>query len=97
MPLTHGISPFVFDFSDSQYNLGENTADWLGSEDDPLKGFSWCGGSDRHTTGLLLWSQPFKATLPNGEEVSYSFQTAPSCSKLSKPCTHYLIESLFRF
>ncbi|XP_073950970.1 atlastin-like [Choristoneura fumiferana] len=47
----------------------EGSGDWLGSEDEPLRGFSWRGGSKRDTTGLLLWSQPFKATLSNGEKV----------------------------
>ncbi|KAG7297694.1 hypothetical protein JYU34_018412 [Plutella xylostella] len=51
------------------YTLGESGGDWLGSEDDPLQGFAWRGGSERETTGLLLWSQPFKATLPSGEKV----------------------------
>ncbi|XP_041970026.1 atlastin-like [Aricia agestis] len=45
------------------------TGEWLGSEEEPLRGFSWRGGSERDTTGLLLWSQPFKATLDNGEKV----------------------------
>lgn len=53
-----------------QYNL-EASGDWLGSEDEPLQGFSWRGGSARNTTGLLLWSQPFKATLSNGDKVAY--------------------------
>ncbi|XP_048486326.1 atlastin [Plutella xylostella] len=51
------------------YTLGKSGGDWLGSEDDPLQGFAWRGGSERETTGLLLWSQPFKATLPSGEKV----------------------------
>lgn len=36
---------------------GEKTADWLG--DGPLKGFSWKGGSERDTNGILIWSKPF--------------------------------------
>ncbi|CAH2044857.1 unnamed protein product, partial [Iphiclides podalirius] len=52
------------------YELKLDNDDWLGAEDQPLKGFSWRGGAERHTTGLLIWSQPFKATLDNGEEVA---------------------------
>ena len=48
----------------------EGSSDWMGGEDDPLTGFSWRGGSERETTGILMWSKPFMATLPeSGEEV----------------------------
>uniref|UniRef100_T1H2D5 GB1/RHD3-type G domain-containing protein n=1 Tax=Megaselia scalaris TaxID=36166 RepID=T1H2D5_MEGSC len=33
--------------------------DWLGDEDKPLEGFSWRGGSERDTTGILMWSEIF--------------------------------------
>ncbi|KPJ17047.1 Atlastin [Papilio machaon] len=52
------------------YVLNSKDENWLGPEDEPLQGFGWRGGSERHTTGLLLWSQPFKATLENGEKVA---------------------------
>lgn len=45
--------------------------DWLGPEDVPLEGFSWRGGSERETTGILMWSEIFLTTLPNGEKVSF--------------------------
>uniref|UniRef100_K1QDH5 Atlastin-1 n=1 Tax=Magallana gigas TaxID=29159 RepID=K1QDH5_MAGGI len=32
--------------------------DWL-SEDDKIEGFEWRGGSDRVTSGILIWSEPF--------------------------------------
>jgi atlastin len=41
----------------------------LGREDEPLKGFDWRGGATRHTTGMIMWSEPFVLTLPDGEEV----------------------------
>ncbi|KAI8438910.1 hypothetical protein MSG28_011238 [Choristoneura fumiferana] len=44
--------------------------DWLGGEEEPLRGFSWRGGSARETTGIVLWSQPFPVTLPTGEKVA---------------------------
>ncbi|WAR20182.1 ATLA2-like protein [Mya arenaria] len=34
------------------------------------QGFSWRGGSERETTGILLWSEPFCITLPSGEQVA---------------------------
>jgi len=45
--------------------------EWIGREDEPLTGFSWRGGIERDTTGILMWSKPFVTTLPStGEEVS---------------------------
>ncbi len=43
----------------------------MGDSEEPLVGFSWRSGSERETTGILMWSQPFLATLPSGEEVGY--------------------------
>lgn len=43
--------------------------DWLGGDEEPLQGFNWRGGSERDTTGILMWSEVFKATLDNGEKV----------------------------
>ncbi|XP_035449302.2 atlastin isoform X3 [Spodoptera frugiperda] len=44
--------------------------DWLGGDEEPLRGFNWRGGSERDTTGILMWSEIFKATLDNGEKVA---------------------------
>ncbi|XP_013190963.1 atlastin [Amyelois transitella] len=60
---------FFLRYMHHKYNLGETGDGWLGAVDEPLKGFPWRGGSERDTTGLHLWSQPFKATLDNGEKV----------------------------
>lgn len=32
---------------------------WIGGPDEPLKGFSWKSGSQRHTTGVVIWSDVF--------------------------------------
>ena len=42
---------------------------WIGEADESLSGFSWCGGSDRVTTGILMWSKVFQLYLPSGEKV----------------------------
>ena len=47
----------------------QGSPDWLGSDDSPLEGFTWRGGSERDTTGILLWSEPFFCRMRNGEEV----------------------------
>jgi len=48
----------------------QGVADWLGPDNAPLDGFSWRGGSERDTTGILMWSEVFLADLPSGEKVS---------------------------
>ncbi|CAH0594472.1 unnamed protein product [Chrysodeixis includens] len=60
---------FFLRYLDKTYNNGDDNSEWLGAPDEPLKGFTWRGGSERHTTGIHLWSQPFKASLPTGEKV----------------------------
>ena len=49
---------------------GEN---WLGSDDEPLTGFSWRGGSEPETTGIQLWSEVFPITRSDGTEVHALF------------------------
>ncbi|CAH0756655.1 unnamed protein product [Diatraea saccharalis] len=49
---------------------GGGGGDWLGGDEEPLEGFSWRGGSERDTTGILMWSEIFKATLDSGEKVA---------------------------
>lgn len=43
----------------------------MGEEDEELTGFSWRGGAERETTGVLLWNEPFISKLPSGEEVCF--------------------------
>ena len=43
---------------------------WVGLEEEPLTGFSWRGGIQRDTTGILMWSKPYIVPLPHtGEQV----------------------------
>lgn len=42
---------------------------WLESEP-RLVGFSWRGGSERDTNGILMWSEPFIVKDRNGEEIA---------------------------
>ena len=46
----------------------EGNEEWMGSEEEPLGGFSWRGGFERDTTGILMWSEPFITTLPSEKE-----------------------------
>lgn len=43
---------------------------WLGSSDTPLDGFSWKGGCERDTTGILMWSELFLTSLPGVGDVA---------------------------
>lgn len=60
---------FLLDFF-LRYLDREGAQDWIGGENEALKGFSWKGGSERDTTGILLWSKPYIKKLPNGEEIA---------------------------
>lgn len=60
---------FLLDFF-LRYMITQGNTDWMGSDDEPLEGFSWRGGSERDTTGILIWSEVFLTDLPNGEQVA---------------------------
>lgn len=61
---------FFLRYMNSQYNNNNETNSWLGEDNEPLSGFSWKGGSERDTTGILMWSKVFRGTLPDGEKVA---------------------------
>ncbi|KAL1444772.1 hypothetical protein MTO96_045413, partial [Rhipicephalus appendiculatus] len=56
-----------------RYMRSQGKENWLGHPDEPLKGFSWKHGVDRHTLGIHLWDEVFLATTPDGEEVAVLF------------------------
>ncbi|XP_060071840.1 atlastin-2-like [Ylistrum balloti] len=60
---------FLLDFF-LRYMNAKGHPDWLGGDDAPLTGFSWRGGSERETTGILMWSEPFICEIPSGEQVA---------------------------
>ncbi|XP_063915861.1 atlastin-like [Zophobas morio] len=43
---------------------------WLSVGDSKLTGFEWRSGKERHTVGILIWSEIFLAELPSGEEIA---------------------------
>ncbi|RZC36791.1 GBP domain containing protein [Asbolus verrucosus] len=54
-----------------EYKLKKtNVSNWLNSADGPISGFPWRGGSERHTIGILMWSEIFLSELPSGEEIA---------------------------
>ncbi|CAL8111521.1 unnamed protein product [Orchesella dallaii] len=60
---------FMLDFF-LRYLQSGGKGEWLGKDEEPLEGFSWRGGAERDTTGILLWSQVFRVQLPSGEEIA---------------------------
>ncbi|XP_011177697.1 atlastin [Zeugodacus cucurbitae] len=70
-------------------NVSDN--DWLGGDEEPLKGFSWRGGSKRDTTGILLWSDIFLYDYPTGEKVAIILmdtQGTFDCESTMKDCAN---------
>lgn len=49
---------------------GCGTTDWITDVNAPLKGFSWRGGCERDTTGILMWSEPFVVKIDADHEVA---------------------------
>ncbi|KAK3528155.1 hypothetical protein QTP86_023879 [Hemibagrus guttatus] len=48
----------------------KKSASWLGGNDEPLTGFTWRGGCERETTGILAWSEVFVVEKPDGTKVA---------------------------
>ena len=40
------------------------------SKSEELEGFHWCGGSERDTTGILIWSKVFTMRTESGQDVA---------------------------
>lgn len=59
---------FLLDFF-LRYLYARGSKNWIGDPDASLKGFPWKGGSERNTSGILMWSDPFEVPLPTGEKV----------------------------
>ncbi|KAG9510301.1 Atlastin-2 [Fragariocoptes setiger] len=50
-----------------KHNTDDN---WMGDKDQPLEGFSWRGGAQQETTGIVMWSEPFIIKNDKGQEMS---------------------------
>ncbi|XP_017140673.1 atlastin [Drosophila miranda] len=60
---------FFLRYMYSKY-VRHDVTDWLGDEAEPLSGFSWRGGSERDTTGILMWSDIFLHDYTNGDKIA---------------------------
>lgn len=47
----------------------QSTDSWIGGDEEPLTGFTWRGGCERETTGILAWSEVFVVEKPDGSKV----------------------------
>uniref|UniRef100_A0AAG5CQ62 GB1/RHD3-type G domain-containing protein n=1 Tax=Anopheles atroparvus TaxID=41427 RepID=A0AAG5CQ62_ANOAO len=61
---------FFLRYMYAKYMHHTSVIDWLGDESEPLSGFSWRGGSERDTTGILMWSDIFLHDRANGEKLA---------------------------
>lgn len=53
-----------------RYLQSNGDPSWIGQDDSELTGFSWRGGSERDTTGILMWSEVFTCTTSTGEKIA---------------------------
>ncbi|XP_034535359.1 atlastin-2-like isoform X2 [Notolabrus celidotus] len=60
---------FLLDFM-LRYMYKQSPDSWVGGEEDPLTGFTWRGGCERETTGILAWSEVFVVEKPDGCKVA---------------------------
>ncbi|KAF7649297.1 hypothetical protein LDENG_00143870 [Lucifuga dentata] len=60
---------FLLDFM-LRYMYNQSSSSWFGGEDEPLTGFTWRGGCERETTGILAWSEVFVVEKPDGCKVA---------------------------
>uniref|UniRef100_A0A8B9GR01 Atlastin GTPase 2 n=1 Tax=Astyanax mexicanus TaxID=7994 RepID=A0A8B9GR01_ASTMX len=60
---------FLLDFM-LRYMYNQTSDAWLGGTEEPLTGFTWRGGCERETTGILAWSEVFVVEKPDGNKVA---------------------------
>ncbi|TMS23737.1 Atlastin-2 [Larimichthys crocea] len=60
---------FLLDFM-LRFMYKQSAGSWVGGEEEPLTGFTWRGGCERETTGILAWSEVFVVEKPDGSKVA---------------------------
>uniref|UniRef100_A0A8C2XM07 Atlastin GTPase 2 n=1 Tax=Cyclopterus lumpus TaxID=8103 RepID=A0A8C2XM07_CYCLU len=61
---------FMLRFMYKQVTSAHSSDSWVGGEEEPLTGFTWRGGCERETTGILAWSEVFVVEKPDGCKVA---------------------------
>lgn len=61
---------YLYYVSEKQKSDEPIERDWLGKADEELRGFTWRGGQNPETTGILIWDDPIVIRRKGGEEVA---------------------------
>lgn len=72
-----------------QYMRNSTRDDWMADPSAKLEGFPWRGGSERATTGILMWPEVFVVTTTGGKKIAVLFldtQGTFDCSSTVKEC-----------
>lgn len=56
-----------------QYMRNSTRDDWMAEPNAKLEGFPWRGGSERATTGILMWPEVFVVTTTAGKKIAVLF------------------------
>lgn len=81
-PPPSSVAAWIIFVKKQDENVRHGLREWLSDDDsNTLDGFSWRRGCERETSGILLWSEPFLATMPTGEKVK-QFQKQKLSSKM---------------
>ncbi|KAH6923571.1 hypothetical protein HPB50_002393 [Hyalomma asiaticum] len=67
-PFRSGKSFLLGFFLRFLYNL--HIENWLGDPNEPLNGFKWRGGCERHTVGIKAWDEVFLVQTSSGQEIA---------------------------
>ncbi|CAG9808589.1 unnamed protein product [Chironomus riparius] len=55
--------PSINNPNKEQSDSFQKNPNWMGDEDEPLRGFSWSSATNRDTTGIVIWSDVFLHTM----------------------------------
>ncbi|KAL7020218.1 hypothetical protein ACKWTF_011421 [Chironomus riparius] len=55
--------PSINNPNKEQSDSFQKNPNWMGDEDEPLRGFSWSSATNRDTTGIVMWSDVFLHTM----------------------------------
>ena len=95
------ISSYYFQYKSISFqnNPLDNKQGWLGQSDDELLGFAWNDGADRHTTGVIMWSDIFLHDIekPGKEKEKIAivlFDTQGLCDMKTSPADNARIFAL---
>lgn len=67
-PFRSGKSFLLGFFLRFLYNL--HIENWLGDPNEPVNGFKWRGGCERHTVGIKAWDEVFLVQTSSGQEIA---------------------------